>query len=45
MIKQRTYKIAKGLTRAEAMKRIIAKKVADFRGFSYDPKTGIVKVI
>ena len=43
MIKTRTYKLAKGLTRAEALKRVIAKKVPDFRGFTYDPKTGIAK--
>jgi len=34
------FKIAKGLTRDEAYRRTKKRATRDFRGFSYDAKTG-----
>jgi hypothetical protein len=43
--KPQIFQLAKNLTRQEAF--IIAKKKAtkDFRGFNYNPKTGIARLI
>lgn len=34
------FKLRKGLTRKEALRHVVKKKPADFRGFTYDSKTG-----
>lgn len=39
-IKTRVVKVKKGLTRAEAIKAAVKKSRGDFRGFTYNPKTG-----
>jgi len=40
MIKSVTRTLKKGLTRAQAMKKVPKSKEGDFRGFVYNPKTG-----
>jgi hypothetical protein len=39
------FRIAKHLTREEAYRRAKKRATRDFRGFHYDPKTGIAKLI
>lgn len=39
-IPTRTVTVGKGLTRDAAMKAAKKKSPGDFRGFTYDPKTG-----
>lgn len=39
-IKTRRVVVAKGLTRAKAMRAALKKSPGDLRGFAYDPRTG-----
>jgi len=39
---QQRFTIAKNLTREEALRRAKRRATRDFRGFTYDPKTGAV---
>ncbi len=43
--KPQKFRIAKNLTREEAFRRAKNRATRDFRGFSYDPKTGNVVLI
>ena len=36
----KNHKVAPGLSREEALRRVVKKKPSDFRGFTYDKKTG-----
>jgi len=39
-IKPQTFTLPKNLTRAEAFEKARKKATRDFRGFTYNPKTG-----
>lgn len=39
------FKLAKGLSKDEAYARARKRATRDFRGFTYDPKTGIAQLI
>lgn len=42
---KQSLKLAKGLTRAEAFAKARKKAAQDFRGFTYDTKTGKASLI
>ena len=42
-IKTRTYRLKKGLTRQAAIRAVCRRYGNDFRGFLYNPKTGVAK--
>jgi hypothetical protein len=44
-VKKQTYMISKGLTRKEAWTRALRTAKRDFRGMSYDRKTGKLVLI
>ena len=45
MIKKKSATLPKGLTRAEALKKMLRKFPGDYRGFSYNAKTGKAEII
>ncbi len=43
-IQTRRVRVAKGLTRMQAMQVARKKSPGDFRGFTYDPETGFARL-
>lgn len=46
MIRRRVFQLPKGLTRAAAIRAALARcQYREFRGFSYNPKTGRAVIV